>query len=444
MCRIKQCPFCQSTDVECLHILTNEEARMSTDFDQVAEDEINKNFYQTITDQRMDHRQVVFRDKADLEQQKITFIREKDGKYYYRKTGQARAITPIVNYACAACHSLLPPAALEEDVQIRFVYLCGKTSAGKTSTLASLFSTLSRFRKAGSRRRRKSHRLPEHGFHLLSHEYRYYADMEQALRRRKAPMPTVASMMHWNRQPLFFMRMGNVLYVLIDAPGEAFRSKRYVVTDDSIMLLMMPCVEKPDTLPPPEAFYPEEEQDTQEDSMMQMLRKAKGAFGIEEEMADTFPVLKKVMHAAGADVPTEQEEPSAADIVCDVAVETVQAAAHVILNFTQCDTVDAAAVRHVMLGSCTDNGRALPYTDLMMTRSLMARGGGALKQHFPDLYEVYDSVSGNGVSTSVIFTAALGVDAENGRMLERYQPRYMTDLVYNIVYAARREGSDGE
>lgn len=132
-----------------------------------------------------------------------------DGSYLYATQTDTEPRHKVETYCCCKCRQILPPVLLrKKHVRLKRVLLIGPTSAGKTTTMATLFGIAGTL-KAGDR---------------TSYEYRYYEMQYQREKGGLAPQATPHGLETGiiNRQPILYLYHEglNVLYTIIDTPGE--------------------------------------------------------------------------------------------------------------------------------------------------------------------------------------------------------------------------------
>lgn len=207
------CPVCGATNTEALPTLTDMILKtMDPEVqNRIPPDTQKVSYYRRFTvTPPPDVMQLPLTDESIDEYELHDYVQQcNDGSYLYAAQTDTEPSHKVETYCCCKCHQILPPVLLrKKHVRLKRVLLIGPTSAGKTTTMATLSGIAGRL-KAGDR---------------TSYEYRYYEMQYQREKEGLAPLATPHGLETGiiNRQPLLYLYHEglNVLYTIIDTPGE--------------------------------------------------------------------------------------------------------------------------------------------------------------------------------------------------------------------------------
>lgn len=135
-------------------------------------------------------------------------ITQRDGIMYYRAQTDLTSTRRVRSFACAKCHSTLPPVLfMRNNVKQKTTVLIGSTSAGKTTTTVSLS------------------RSKLNACDRTSAEFEYYSDAAHQLADSgEVPEPTLMGLHERLINKQFnlyhYNPLNNTLYTISDTPGE--------------------------------------------------------------------------------------------------------------------------------------------------------------------------------------------------------------------------------
>ena len=128
--------------------------------------------------------------------------------------------------ACSICHSNITPIVSDDIEEVYNVLLVGPPSSGKTSLIASAQKFVSE--RPLSKKREKI-------FNVMSPkswEHEFYAKMTAKF--PSIPPATYHEKYKFNRQPLFYLRIGKKLLIFHDYPGEALNQSTFAIPHNAV------------------------------------------------------------------------------------------------------------------------------------------------------------------------------------------------------------------
>lgn len=208
------------------------------------------------------------------------------------------------------------------------------------------------------------------GFSAGSFEHTYYSMLAADLLNGRVPDPTPCFEGMCERQPLYFLKTyDGTLVSLIDQPGENIKQNQYHIPANAIVVFMI------------------------DGSDMEHC-----------PITDYIRIATEYSHIKSF-----------------------------IITVTKSDLLDQEAVKKAMLTEYIQSTKfPFTYRELqMMRRASMPR---VLKRHFPVVAQLENQLRMlDGRFVDVVFTAAIGTSAEDGVLLGKFNPMYMTDFALALA-----------
>ena len=135
-------------------------------------------------------------------------------------------VEEINQKACSVCHSNITPIVSDDIEEVYNVLLVGPPSSGKTSLIASAQKYVTE--RPLSKKREKI-------FNVMSPrswEHEFYARMTAGF--PNIPPATYHETDKFNRQPLFYLRIGKKLLIFHDYPGEALNQSTFAIPHNAV------------------------------------------------------------------------------------------------------------------------------------------------------------------------------------------------------------------
>lgn len=218
------CPHCGHNIKNPYHLLTSYQLKNTVVFDKISVDKKYIEFtegYGGIIPSQSTFKQIVYKDTIP----EVVKPLIRDNKLALR-IGNDK----IDQLACPRCHSNVTPLYDPYINRVLNILLVGMTGSSKTTLVASICKTLSdRFLS------NKNEKIT-HAASTKSFEYNYYSEIAG-----KFPVvagPTVSDENFFNRQPLFFVKVGSdcdkTLIIFHDYPGESLKQSAIFVNDNTV------------------------------------------------------------------------------------------------------------------------------------------------------------------------------------------------------------------